>query len=316
MKLSILLTGGLGYVGGRLASALVTAGHQVHCGTRSSSKTAPEWLPQMQMTHLDWDSDVSLAQACQGIDCVIHLAAMNEIESAKNPLASLQMNGVASLRLIEAAKAAGVRRFIYFSTAHVYGAPLQGLITESVLPHPIHPYAITHKVTEDFVLAAHAQKQLEGIVIRLSNGFGAPVTPKVNRWTLLVNDLCRQAATNGELRLNSPGTQLRDFITLGDVSRAVSHLLELKVDQLGDGLFNLGGGKAISIFEMTELVADRWRALVCRDIVIHRPVGDGARPLPLDYCCDKLSATGFKLTSQIDSEIDATLRLCISAFGQ
>jgi UDP-glucose 4-epimerase len=316
MKLSILLTGGLGYVGGRLASELAAAGHQVHCGTRSYSKTAPEWLPQMQMIYLDWDSDVSLVQACQGIDCVIHLAAMNEIESAKNPLAALQMNGLASLRLIEAAKSTRVRRFIYFSTAHVYGSPLQGLITETVLPRPIHPYAITHKVTEDFVLAAHAQKQLEGIVIRLSNSFGAPVTPKVDRWTLLVNDLCRQAATNGELCLNSPGTQLRDFITLRDVSRAVSHLMELKVDQLGDGLFNLGSGKATSIFEMTECVAERWRALVGRDISIHRPVGDGKPPPPLNYCCDKLGATGFKLTSQIDSEIDATLRLCISAFGQ
>ena len=316
MKLSVLLTGGLGYIGGRLASALVAAGHHVHCGTRSFSKVAPEWLPQMQMIHLDWDSDVSLAQACQGIDCVIHLAAMNEIESAKNPLAALQMNGLASLRLIEAAKAEGVRRFIYFSTAHVYGAPLQGLITESVLPHPVHPYAITHKVTEDFVLAAHAQKKLEGIVIRLSNGFGAPVTPKVDRWTLLVNDLCRQAATNGELRLNSPGIQLRDFITLGDVSRAVIYLLQLKIDQLGDGLFNLGGGKAISIFEMTERVADRWRGLVGKSISIHRPVGDGTSPLPLVYCSEKLSATGFKLTSQVDSEIDATLRLCINAFGK
>lgn len=315
MKLSILLTGGLGYVGGRLASDLAAAGHQVLCGTRSYSKTAPEWLPQMQMTHLDWDSDVSLVQACQGIDCVIHLAAMNEIESAKNPLAALQINGLASLRLIQAAQSARVRRFIYFSTAHVYGSPLQGLITELLLPRPIHPYAITHKVTEDFLLAAHAQKQLEGIVIRLSNGFGAPVTPNVDRWTLLVNDLCRQAATSGELRLKSDGNQLRDFITLGDVSRAVSHLLQLRIDELGDGLFNLGGGKAISIFEMTERVADRWRALVGRDISIYRPVGDGKPPPPLNYCCNKLGATGFKLTSQIDSEIDATLRLCISTFG-
>lgn len=316
MRNKVLLTGGLGYVGGRLALALREAGHAVHCGTRRSGLSAPSWFPDMQMAHLDWESIESLIQACQGVDCVIHLAAMNEIESARDPVSALKMNGLASLRLLEAAKLAGVRRFIYFSTAHVYGAPLKGRIDEATLPRPTHPYAITHKVAEDFVLAAHDRKEIEGVVIRLSNGFGAPVTPDVDRWTLLVNDLCRQAVTTGELRLNSSGAQLRDFITLGDVGRAVDHVLRLHAAALADGLFNLGGGESVSILSMTERVATRWRLLTGREIAILRPPSDGLVVPALDYRCDKLTATGFALTSEVDREIDETLRLCLAAFGK
>ena len=316
MKTNILLTGGLGYIGGRLALALRDAGHVVHCGTQRRGLFAPSWFSDMQMAHLDWQSIESLAQACKEADCVIHLAAMNEVESMRDPVGALQMNGLASLRLLEAAKRAGVRRFIYFSTAHVYGSPLLGSIDEFTLPRPVHPYAITHKVAEDFVLAAHDSKQIEGIVIRLSNGFGAPVTSEIDRWTLLVNDLCRQAVTTGELRLNSSGSQVRDFITLGDVAQAVNHMLQLDAEQLGDGLFNLGGGRAISILEMTEKIAARWQVLTGCAIAISRPSGDGVPSPVLNYRCDKLAATGFRLTSHVDSEIDNTLKLCLQAFGK
>lgn len=312
----VLLTGGLGYVGGRVALALDEAGYGVHCGTRRGDMSAPTWLPNMQMVYLDWNSTESLTQVCQGVDYVIHLAAMNEVESARDLVGALEVNGLASLRLLEAAKAAGVERFVYFSTAHVYGAPLQGDIDETTLPRPVHPYAITHRVAEDFVLAAHDRKLIEGVVIRLSNGFGAPVTSDVDRWTLLVNDLCRQAATTGELRLNSSGTQLRDFITLGDVARAVKHMLQLDADHIADGLFNLGGGKAISILEMTQKIAARWQLLTGREIAILRPSGHDVPSPILTYRCDKLAATGFTLTSEVNREIDDTLKLCIKVFGK
>jgi UDP-glucose 4-epimerase len=314
MTTSVLVTGGLGYLGGRVTQALVAAGYQVRCGTRQPAELAPTWLPEMRMAHLDWDSGDTLAQACRGVDSVVHLAAMNEIDSARDPVGALQMNGLASLRLLEVAKRSGVRRFVYFSTAHVYGAPLQGDIDETRVPRPTHPYSITHKVAEDFVLAAHDQKQIEGVVVRLSNCFGSPATSAVHRWTLLVNDLCRQAATQGELRLNSAGTQVRDFITLGDVARAVDHLLHLELPLIGDGLFNLGSGHSMSILAMTERVAARWLALTGCDIAIVRSTGDDIQVPFLNYRCDKLAATGFMLSDQIDREIDDTLQLCLRAF--
>jgi len=315
MRSSILITGGLGYLGGRLVLGLHQAGYRVVCGTRRDLVSPPDWLPDIKMVQLDWNSLDSLAEACRGIDCVIHLSAMNEVESTKNPIGALQINGMQSLRLLEAAKKSSVQRFIYFSTAHVYGAPLEGRIDEKTLPRPIHPYAITHRVSEDFILAAHSQKLIEGIVVRLSNGFGCPATPNIDRWTLLVNDLCRQVVTAGELKLNTPGTQQRDFITLGDVVDATNHLILLESNLLYDGLFNLGGMQSISILDMAKLIANRWHKLSGVNPLIIRPEGNHIGSSLLVYDCNKLLSTGFNLSSSIESEIDATLLLCREAFG-
>ena len=118
---------------------------------------------------------------------------MNELDSVKYIQKAISFNIGETVRLLEAAQRSGVRKFIYFSTAHVYGAPLIGDIHEDCVCRPIHPYSITHKSAEDFVLAARGRTDINAVVIRLSNSFGAPAYDTSNRWTLLVNDLCKQA---------------------------------------------------------------------------------------------------------------------------
>ena len=309
---SILVTGGLGYLGGRIADHLTACGHEVTATSRRAVQ-APTWLPQMRVLTLDWEDPQALGVACAGMDCIVHLAAMNEVYSTRDPVSALRANGLCSLQLLQAAQAVGVKRFIYFSTAHVYGVPLQGRVTETTLARPLHPYAITHRVTEDFVLAAHDTGRIEGVVLRLSNGFGAPMCAEVDRWTLLVNDLCRQAVTAGEMKLQSAGTQWRDFISLEDVARAVAHLVALERASLADGLFNLGDRSA-SILEMAQRVANRAKILLGHEVPIRRPEG-GEPAVPLEYVSDKIKATGFSPVSRIDEEIDATLRLCLRVFG-
>jgi len=138
--------------------------------------------------------------------------------------------------LMSPAIAAGLERFIYFFTAHVYGEPLIGRITEATLPRPIHPYAITHYAAKNFVLAAHNQNKITGVALRLSNGFGAPTHPNVDCWTLLVNDLCRQAVQTRKIVLRSNGLQQRDLIPLMDIGGAVRHLIALPRSNCADGL--------------------------------------------------------------------------------
>jgi UDP-glucose 4-epimerase len=249
----------------------------------------------------------------RGVQAVVHLAALNENDSLADPAAAIRINTLGTWLALQAALAAGVSRFLYFSTAHVYGAPLQGRITEQTLPRPVHPYAATHRAAEDLVLAARDQGKTDGIVVRLSNGFGAPTHAGVDRWTLLVNDLCRQAAGDRRLVLRSSGTQLRDFIPLKDVGRAVIHLLALETRACGDGIFNLGGRTA-SIWEMTQLVAARCEAtLEFRPEIVRPAPKAGEIAAPLHYDCTRLLNTGFSLQGQAEEEVDATLRLCARA---
>jgi len=316
MNKRVLITGGLGYVGGRIAQHLAADPElSLRLTSRRADVPRPSWLGGGEI--VPWDITRDDGDICAGIDTVVHLAALNEIDCAQDARAALEVNGMGTLRLLQAAQAAGVRRFIYFSTAHVYGAPLVGAISEQTVPRPIHPYAITHKVAEDFVLAARDQGKIDGIVLRLSNGFGAPITAEVNRWTLLVNDLCRQAVSTGKLVLRSNGLQQRDFITLQDAARCVAHFAALPKADCGDGLFNLGGECSRSIFEMTQLVAVRCQAILGFTPPIERVEPQPGEKAPaLDYSITKLKATGFSLQGRFADEIDATLRLCQQAFGK
>jgi UDP-glucose 4-epimerase len=83
---------------------------------------------------MDLTNDREVRAACEGMDTIIHLAALNEHESLADPMGALLVNGAGTLKLLEAAIAEGVRRVIYFSTAHVYGSPLIGRITEATVP--------------------------------------------------------------------------------------------------------------------------------------------------------------------------------------
>lgn len=304
----ILVTGGFGYVGGRIATRLLRDGHQVRIASRR--KTAPDWARSAELATVEWGQDGSLAELCRGMEVVVHLAAMNEIDCARDPAGALRANGELTLRLVEAAVAEGVGRFAFFSTAHVYGAPLAGRIDEAVLPRPRHPYAISNRCGEDYVLAAHAQGRLGGLALRLSNAVGAPAGDGTERWTLLVNDLCRSAVAEGRMVMRSSGMQRRDFVPLADVEAALVHLLGLPVAQWGDGLFNLGLGRSLLVREMADLVLDRARALD-PSVILERPEpAVGERADELDYRIDRLRAAGFIPGGDLVAAVDETLAFC------
>lgn len=316
MRGNVLITGGLGYLGGRISEYLSKQDtYNIALGTRKNDVHKPGWLNKGKLKTMDYMSDTSLLKACEGMDSIVHLAALNENDSKANPELALLINGMGTLKLLKAAKSAGAKRFIYFSTAHVYGN-LTGKITERSLPRPTHPYAITHRVAEDFVLA-YQSDSMECIVVRLSNGFGMPMDPNVDRWTLIANDLCRQAVTQKKLVLKSAGQQSRDFITLTDVSRAVDHLLQVPRHMLSDGLFNVGGEYTLKIIDLAELIANRCQFVLGYKPPIEKPEESYTMSSsePFSYNIDKIKGTGFYLIKNIEEEIDSTLSFCMNAFG-
>jgi UDP-glucose 4-epimerase len=309
----ILITGGLGYVGGRVAQALARDREfDVTVTTRDpDASELPSWLPADRCIRLDMLNDAEITDAVSNADVIVHCAALNEIDSLRDAERALAVNVLGTLKLVTAAESAGVGRVIYFSTAHIYRAPLEGVIDETTVPRPVHPYAITHRAAEDIVLAATTRKTTTGVVLRLSNSIGAPISRRVNRWTLAGNDMCRQAVTTGEIRLKSAGLQQRDFIPLADVARATAHMIRLPAASLGDGCFNLGGDRSISIIDLAGMIRDRCTALfgVTPGIVRPEPL-PSERSAELTYSMEKLKSTGFSLAGSLEQEIDETLRFC------
>jgi UDP-glucose 4-epimerase len=311
----LLITGGFGYLGGRLALHLASQSHyEIVLGSRKNAESPP-WLSHARVVQTRWDSSEELEGICAGVDAVVHMAGMNAQDCAVDPAAALKFNGVGTAKLLQAAIRQGVKRFIYLSTAHIYDSPLSGVITEQKCPVNLHSYATSHRAGEDVVRAAHQRKDIEGVVIRLSNAYGAPIHKDANCWMLLVNDLCHQAVMTRRMMLRSAGMQRRDFITLSDACSAAGHLLTLPNDKLGDGLFNVGG-HAIRVIDMAEIIQARCLAVLgfIPEIIRPEPIEGEISP-DLDYCIGKLLATGFSLGGDCHNEIDATLHLCSDAFG-
>jgi UDP-glucose 4-epimerase len=313
----ILIIGGLGFVGGRLAKYLSQAGHQIVLGSRHIT-ISPDWLDQAEIVQIEWENVAALELSCVGVDVVIHTAGMNAQDCAADPVAALTFNGVATGRLVEAASRAGVKKFIYLSTAHVYSSPLVGVITEESCPRNLHPYATSHLAGEYAVLSASQRGLLQGIVLRLSNAFGAPMHKDVNCWMLLVNDLCRQAVETRKLVLQTSGLQHRDFICLKDVCRITEELLDNVDTVSATGIFNLGAGASQPVLSMAELIQQRcFHVLGFQPALQHAEGKEGEQHLSLAYRSDRLGAQGIK-SNRSDNvlEVDDLLRFCSTTFTQ
>lgn len=313
----ILITGGFGFVGGRLAVHLVQAGHQIVLGSRNPA-IPPSWLPQAEASQIKWDDDRALEHRCNDVDVVIQAAGMNAQDCAADPVAALAFNGVATARLVAAASRAGVQRFIYLSTAHVYTSPLVGTITEDTCPRNLHPYATSHLAGEHAVLRASQHGKMQGIVLRLSNAFGAPVHKDVNCWMLLVNDLCKQAVQTRKLVLQSSGLQQRDFVGMSGVCRVAEYIAVGHGASMQPGVFNVGVGVSQSVFAMAQLIQQRCMQVLGFEPTLQRVQGEVDEQHPvLTYRADNLAALGINFNSLDNSvEIDSLLRFCQSTFTQ
>jgi UDP-glucose 4-epimerase len=252
----ILITGGRGFLGGRIAAYLAKAGHELVIGS-GRPQSAPPWLSDANTVVLNWNDQDSLESACRDVDVVIHASGMNAQESAKNPANALLLNGVATSRLVTAAYAEGVTRFIYLSTAHVYASPLIGIITEETATRNFHPYSTSHLAGEHAVLHADVAGILQGIVLRLSNAYGAPMDAQANCWMLLANDLCKQAFEQQSLRLRTAGVEYRDFVPIVRVCQVIEYYIAACVHNRTRGVFNVGSGTSQTVFEFAQLIQAR-----------------------------------------------------------
>lgn len=303
----ILVTGARGYIGGRLVESLARDGARVRAGTRKASAAGE--------IETNFDDDSSLVEACRGCETVIHLASLNEIDCAVDPEAATLVNTIYTQRLARAAEIAGISRFIYFSTVHVYGSPLTGRLTEDSPARPAHPYSISHKAAEDYLAFGAAKSSMSTTILRLTNSFGFPAMREINRWTLVANDAARQLAENGRVVLRTPGTQLRDFVALPDVCRAVTMLASREPNAGSCDVFNLGNGRSMVIIDLVRDVVEAYESVTGRKAEIVKPDGPAIPGGDLQVDIGKLSALGYLPCADSGDELRELVRRCLAWFG-
>ena len=311
----VLISGGLGYLGGRIAKYLLDSGFQVRIGSSQSHPDVPSDLLSCEIVMCDLSDKRSLENACKNVSSIIHLASLNAQECDHDPEAALLINGLGTLNLLNAAKKMGITKFVYFSTAHVYGSPLQGIIDENSTPRPIHDYAITHRLAEDYVLQANSNKDITGSILRLTNSVGSPLNSKANCWMLVVNDLCKQTVLNQSMELHSDELVQRDFIPISTVCSTVVDVLTS--DVLDGEIANISSSVVLTLRELTNLIADRSEVVLgFRPNINFKRLPKGKPLESLFILNSKLKSSGCIIDTDLSYEIDQLLLNCNQWFAQ
>ena len=144
-------------------------------------------------------------------------------------------------------------KIIYFSTMQVYGDySKEKIITEKTTKNYRNIYGLTHSMCEDILEIFSNYTGIQATSLRLSNGYGYPELNTCDCWWLVINDFCSNSQKKNEIKINSDGSPLRDFIHISDIALTVQKLLLLKKEP--PKIMNLCSGKTLSMLEIAKIV--------------------------------------------------------------
>jgi UDP-glucose 4-epimerase len=309
--LKILITGGNGYLGSRLAVYLKNQGHEIIIGVRDSIETLP-WNFGIEKLIIDWDNLALIESKLKEVEVIFHTAGVNASNAQLNPGYALYFNGLKTLEFVNLAKKVGVTSFYFFSTAHVYANPMKGKLTEKSCTKNYHPYATSNLAGENAVLTANQPGVFNGIVLRISNTFGIPVHDKVDCWSLLVNDLCRQAVKNRRLVLKTDGKGFRDFISIGNFCFIINQLIHISNLNIYPPVFNIGSGMSFTVYEMAEKIQKRCNSIFGfkPEIIINSNFVEKINPQKFEFKLTNLRKLNINFEENYNEEIDDLLHYC------
>jgi UDP-glucose 4-epimerase len=268
---AVLVTGGAGYIGSHAVRQLVAAGYRVV--VLDDLSTGHRWAVAPEAAFVEGNaSDAALAKALiaeHGVKAVVHFAGSIVVpESVADPLKYYGNNTSASRNLIEVCLAGGVERFVFSSTAAVYGTPEKQPVAETAELRPINPYGRSKLVTEWMlrdVGESPARGSFRHVILRYFNVAGASLDGTLGQAsreaTHLIKIACEVACGTREKLVvfgtdypTPDGTCIRDYIHVEDLARA--HVDALRYLEGGGASenFNCGYGRGYSVREVLAMV--------------------------------------------------------------
>ena len=259
----VVVTGGAGFIGSHTVDRLLGAGHRVvvlddfrtgkranlahHAGSDRLDVVACD------VSHGIFAALAPITARHGPVDRIVHLAAqVSVVHSVQNPLVDMQVNYGGTLHVLEYARATGVKKVVFASSAAVYGEVATMPVGEDTPTRPVSPYGIDKLASEhalDYYAAVHG---VPGTALRFFNVYGPRQDPS-SPYSGVISIFADRARAGQTLTIFGDGGQTRDFVYVGDVVRAI-------VAALGDGadrvVANVGTGGEITVLELARSIVE------------------------------------------------------------
>lgn len=252
------MTGGAGFIGSNLVSALVADGHKVSVlddlstGSMTNLRDVAE---DIEMVVGDIRAPEQVRKALVGREVVYHLAALPRVaRSVADPVGTHLVNVNGTLNVLIAARDMGVRRVVFASSSSVYGDTPVLPKHEDMAPRPLSPYAASKLSGEGYCRSFSNVFGLESVSLRFFNVFGSRQDPTGEYATAVPRFICRMQGGERPV-IFGDGRQSRDFTYIDNVVRACRLAAKAERNVSGE-VINVGGGERTSLLDLIRLVND------------------------------------------------------------
>jgi UDP-glucose 4-epimerase len=299
MNGKVLITGGHGNLGSWLTKEFCESGYDVYVLTRSAKTKIPNI--QYKLIEADVTDYEGLSKKLDlNFDFCIHTASFNEYFLKDYPKKALDINTLGTRNLLEILSKKKIKRFIYFSTFHIYGIN-SGIVNENSEPSPKNDYAATHLFAEYYIKQFGATHKVDYTILRLSNSYGAPTFLNTDKWYLVLNDLVKSSFEEGKIIIKSNGEPKRDFIWMNDVTNITKCILENDVN----GVYNLSFGKSYKIINLANIVKNVYEERYKKSINIE--INNNDKTVYNDLIVDNsklINKINFKMSDMLSVEVN------------
>jgi UDP-glucose 4-epimerase len=260
----VCVTGGAGFIGGHLVDGLLALGASItviddlsnstlaHLAERIETET-----DRLRFVHASILEDQALAEAVEGCGVVFHLAAMGSVpRSIDDPERAWTVNATGTMRVLEAARAAGAKRVVFAASSAAYGETERLPKVETMAPSSRSPYAASKLAGEQLLESWAHSYGLETISLRYFNVFG-PRQPAGSAYAAVVPQFCAAIEAGNRPVVYGDGEQTRDFTFVACAVLATMQAGGIE-RQLAGEVVNIGSGRRVSIGEVARVIAETY----------------------------------------------------------
>lgn len=271
--MKVLITGGAGFIGSHLTERLLVGGHGVRVLDNLSTGKR-ENLPDsaaIEFRRGDIRDRAEVTAAVQGVDAIVHLAAVASVQaSIDDPVSTHETNFDGTLYLLEAARHAKVRRFLYASSAAVYGDNAALPLAEDASLKPLSPYAADKLAGEHYLAFYFNKFGLHTTAFRFFNIFGPRQDPS-SPYSGVISIFIDRSRRGEPVTIFGDGRQTRDFVYVGDLAQLLVEALSAPAT--AGQVINVGRGRQSSLLDLLAVLEKLTNRPVARQ---HAParVGD------------------------------------------